>query len=1843
MKNLISRHTHYYFLALFLAISVSLFGQIKDIPNLTKIDYAKADSCEKNDKSGHGNNATCLNDTCPTWTASGKSGGAFEFNGTQYFDTNANFSNYPLTFSAWIKRIGFGDQEIFAGAGYDGWGVKIGGNNAVLLTKTGVNDVTSTGTITDTTSWHHVAVTYDGSNVDFYIDGSPAGTAPYTDSFTSTGNYLVGSWSGGYDFFNGYIDDLRVYNRVLSDTEVSDIYANNPSSAGLVLWYDFDSSCHNNGNLPTTLNIENTPPSFTADPSDGGSSAATPTNAGDNVTFTATAHDDNEDQYYLAICKSDAITPGTDGVPTCNDGSWAISAVTDSDAQATVTYPTSSSDAESNNWYAFVCDKNTPGACSASSQGSGNNGSPFKVNHTSSFSDVKIGPTCGSNDPVPPGNSSPGGVGFTPATRLLADNGEQLFSTFSPNVWDGYFGDYNPNETNWCDTIAGIPSDSSYLFVQQCPSGTQISKIKLSDGTLDSSFGTNGVLNFISGSSSAAKAVSDGNNGAIISWQTDKAHIQKISSSGTSAWSGTPEIDTTDFSDPMNGGLNESLVADTAGNYFNFVRYIISDDTVWHIQKTNSSGAQVWGDNGVTGGTAVAASDSDIQGISDGNGGLFYVYDQDDSVISARHLNSNGAEQFTTDFALATTGACASSDVKLGTYGITHYEDTHGSEQGYDIKKYETDSIMPDGNGGFIAWWQGTTSDFICAQRVDASGNRLWGDSGIMVAAATTSANLWMDKYRVVSDGAHGAIFVMVTWDNGNGSQRFDHFVVKKIAGDGTFSWGNDGTTFEPVTTPWWWGSYQTIFVNTSPDVIPDGNGGVFINYGSSPGAGGCCSTTIVARLNSSGSLVSGCDQKIIPESRVSHEIIPDGAGGVVVMYTAFYWGGYASSGLVIPSNALTALRLDASCNIAPGWDSIYDHWWSFHNPGVDIRGLGNAALVGNKILFWNDSSYGGANGPEDFDHHQRAALINLDLTSPSTLNLNLYSQTATASDGTSATFWTTEQITDSAKVTRVQLYSPTGTRLILFDGLVLPNPTGFNQSSLVDAISDGNYFYALIYSQQSGGNAHQYNIYKIGTSGNVQWGDGGLVALSSSDPGGFGTDASISPDGSGGVYLATDTSSGNSVIQHIASNQSLPWGATGITISSSAGSHYLTTADGAGGAYIAWQSGSDIKLSHIDSGGTIYTGFGTNGLTLVASSDLYAFTGDNAGNAVAVYIKDGNYYAKKVDIHGNVLWPYGISVGGNNNAASGGMFKYAAAGDTGDIVVTGIDTNNNHLFAQKFNNTGSPVWGATHTAHLTSDLAGGETTIPVDSTADFSATGGVIKIGSTLVKCTGIDSTDFTGCDSNTPAATSGGAVTQQSPLVIDDNIRGSNIQIASDGRGGAVISYGKLNTSSGKNEVLVAFVNYLGTISLGPQLVSNPSVNTYDLAVVSAKGGNVSVAWQDNSSPNFERMQMIHIPSAIPFTPEADFVCVQATVHDSDTDTTAATVDMHVCDTDSFANGTCGGTTLCTATGVASGNYAQCYAEHQVPIPTAHGQYPLYVFITDNHGLLGSGTNENNYTVADVPPQLVSYYATDTPNPSAGGSSPVNFSVSLKDDNGDNDVTNVKGVFFDPSAVSHDCGLNEKNCYISPSCTLTDVSAPGTGKTSLGTDNALGANCSVNVWYNANPANWDVQAAATDNNGITSFADAGVSLSNPPLLGIDITQSSIVYGTVVIGGTSDSKETSMANKGNQPIDVYINGDQMCSPSSGNCTYNIPVEQQKWSDSSSFDWDTEGNALVDTASGNQAAGGCYNANIPVRNDHTSDSANKSVFWKLTIPQGTQSGRYSGQNTFTSTLAGTCS
>ncbi|MBI5066349.1 LamG domain-containing protein, partial [Candidatus Woesearchaeota archaeon] len=71
--------------------------------------------------------------------------------------------------------------------------------------------------------WRFVALTYDKSNIKLYVDGALQSSVALTDSIYLSSNNIVIGLDGSY-YFNGSIDEVAVWNRTLSATEIQDLY-----------------------------------------------------------------------------------------------------------------------------------------------------------------------------------------------------------------------------------------------------------------------------------------------------------------------------------------------------------------------------------------------------------------------------------------------------------------------------------------------------------------------------------------------------------------------------------------------------------------------------------------------------------------------------------------------------------------------------------------------------------------------------------------------------------------------------------------------------------------------------------------------------------------------------------------------------------------------------------------------------------------------------------------------------------------------------------------------------------------------------------------------------------------------------------------------------------------------------------------------------------------------------------------------------------------------------------------------------------------------------------------------------------------------------------------------------------------------------------------------------------------------------------------------------------------------------------------------------------------------------------------------------------------------------------
>ena len=206
------------------------------------------------DTSGNGYNGGLIGTTTPTWI-SGKIGKALNFNGsTSYVDAgdiNATEGISALTVSYWVNGSA-AVQNAFSGIVSKGVDTGLSSSWYSWTTPSNIywqvsngssapNITVSSGTVLNN-KWHFFTGTYDGSKISFYLDTILQGTAPLTGNINSTTIPVqIGRYNSAGRFFNGSIDQVRIYNYARTPAQIAYDY-NRGSPIG---WWKFD-DCQGN-------------------------------------------------------------------------------------------------------------------------------------------------------------------------------------------------------------------------------------------------------------------------------------------------------------------------------------------------------------------------------------------------------------------------------------------------------------------------------------------------------------------------------------------------------------------------------------------------------------------------------------------------------------------------------------------------------------------------------------------------------------------------------------------------------------------------------------------------------------------------------------------------------------------------------------------------------------------------------------------------------------------------------------------------------------------------------------------------------------------------------------------------------------------------------------------------------------------------------------------------------------------------------------------------------------------------------------------------------------------------------------------------------------------------------------------------------------------------------------------------------------------------------------------------------------------------------------------------------------------------------------------------------------
>ncbi len=185
------------------------------------------------DVSDFGNHATIMGNGKAKWTAKGKDNSAIEFTSGGYLvvaDADSLDLTTAMTISMWAKLMvktgeccqgGIEKEPAWQAGEYN---LLAEYNGGILLQMMELPDACNDDligpSIIDKT-WHHVAGTWDGKMIRIYLDGEEVGEMPCKGKLSKgSGDLFIGCRGGSGRWTEGFLDEIKMYNRPLTEEEI---------------------------------------------------------------------------------------------------------------------------------------------------------------------------------------------------------------------------------------------------------------------------------------------------------------------------------------------------------------------------------------------------------------------------------------------------------------------------------------------------------------------------------------------------------------------------------------------------------------------------------------------------------------------------------------------------------------------------------------------------------------------------------------------------------------------------------------------------------------------------------------------------------------------------------------------------------------------------------------------------------------------------------------------------------------------------------------------------------------------------------------------------------------------------------------------------------------------------------------------------------------------------------------------------------------------------------------------------------------------------------------------------------------------------------------------------------------------------------------------------------------------------------------------------------------------------------------------------------------------------------------------------------------------------------------
>jgi len=182
------------------------------------------------DASGSGNTGTTSG---ATWTTAGRFGQALSFDGVNDWVTVADSNSLDLTtgmtLEAWVNPAAMSSWRTAlvkerSGSGDLAYGLYAHNNDpnpAVTINVAGAYYESPGTSQVPLNTWTHLAATYDGATLRLFVNAQQVSSQAVTGAMVnSTSPLRIGGNAVWGEYFQGRIDEVRLYNRALTSTEI---------------------------------------------------------------------------------------------------------------------------------------------------------------------------------------------------------------------------------------------------------------------------------------------------------------------------------------------------------------------------------------------------------------------------------------------------------------------------------------------------------------------------------------------------------------------------------------------------------------------------------------------------------------------------------------------------------------------------------------------------------------------------------------------------------------------------------------------------------------------------------------------------------------------------------------------------------------------------------------------------------------------------------------------------------------------------------------------------------------------------------------------------------------------------------------------------------------------------------------------------------------------------------------------------------------------------------------------------------------------------------------------------------------------------------------------------------------------------------------------------------------------------------------------------------------------------------------------------------------------------------------------------------------------------------------